>query len=404
MKKIKLTLIGLCLIFALSACGKESSKTYTKEDLSNMSQKEVEELIGRDLESLIKKNAEENDDASSSAVTETESVIDATSDTNPYKATQEILDANWYSGKLQFRDLIIQFPTSVQELSELGFEYKSKDGYVSDYTYDRGERIPLSFYLNDKEVFTATISNTLKESCSISKLVADVNPIIQNISFYNVEDYNSADIYYPGGLQIGNSVELISERLGSPSETDDSTIKYGNHLLSDFSCSLIFYINSNSQTIQKIEYSVSMPPSTLDIGSLKNTTYYDIYCSADETYHSLTVNMIPDSYFSNSLNKLYALFHLDEQVYSFCIDTYATNYLTKDLTGTVLLSETDENGVTRTLVNNNDSLNYIIQSGEYYLCGPIYINNLSNPMDTSMYLNESILNAMTEIIRSMQLN
>lgn len=390
MKQLKIAAMGLFLISALAACGKNTEKTYTEEELAQMSDKELEELLEQQIEDL------ENDEK-----IEEKKDTENTSDKGSIEPTQEVIDAEWYSGKIQIEDIVIQLPISVNELSELGFEYKLSSDMSEDYLFDETQTIPLSFYLDDKEVFLQGFPHHVEGLHTASEILEETDLIMNDLSSLAYTDSNST-VYYAGGLKIGDSVRLIEERLGTPYEiTSDHRLmqyNYGTYSTNNSQCYMTINVDRETQLISSITYTVDIIPTTLDLNTFTTLSANDVICSHDDSVHNFSVNVMPNASYVGNVN---SYFILDGQVYSFTMSVSVYNHFS-DSSYPILFSETDANGITRTLEDHYGSYNYTVSNDNYRLNGYISITNVSIDDEQACYSNEQILNAVTEIVKSIQ--
>ena len=285
---MKIAAMGLLLITALAACGKDTEKNYSEEDLSQMSDKEIEASVEQPVENLEEEDA--NSDSSDIQSTEsTQEIIEP---------TQEIIDSEWYSGKIQIEDIVIQLPVSVSELSELGFEYKLSDDKSDDYLFDETQTIPLSFYLDGTEVFSATLTNDLEGFHTVSEILAETDLKINSVSD---QSFYTDNVYYAGGLKIGDSLSLVEERLGTPYDlaSSDSVITY-NYGVNDpnyLQCCMIVSVNRDTQQIASITTNIDVLPTVLDCNTF-TTLSIDELIDIDNSVHNYSVNLMPGSFYS----------------------------------------------------------------------------------------------------------
>ena len=389
MKKLKAIVVSLCLVLALGACGK-SEETYTAEELANMSEKELAEIMEQ----------QEKEDESDKK-------------NKPGKAdepSQEIIDAEWYSGKVQIDGVVYDLPLTISELDDLGFEYypvQMNDQYEwerinDDYLFGEAEYIQVKYLLDDKQIFSSHIINPLEGFHTFADIINELGSAIIGVGSYS-ELPDELIHYYPGGLQIGDSLSLIEERLGTPSQTDsmDSVMVYqygeGN------TCSTTINVDRETQQIISISTGAVLDPSELSMESLETITFENFICPGDDSVHNFSMKMFPGaSYEAGDFGggKYRASFILNEQVYSFTMYVGVSTYLTDSYT-TYILSETDDAGVTRTLDN---MYQYTVSMNGYHMTGSIIVENVSNPDANYAYGNEEFTNAIYEIIRSIQLD
>lgn len=267
MKKFKLLALGLCLIASITACGKESEKTYTAKELAQMSDDELEELFEKQLENFeedMQEDKEDDDNAqqkgalsdklheflnndssdnSSTTITDSDTPTASTitdsksASKDTAKIKQKVIDAEWHSGIVQIDDIVFQLPITTNELLDLGFTYNLdpfEDSISKDYLYSKGENISMYFMLNNQYAFCLTFTNAVDGFNTLSDIIAEQNPTLNSIS--STIQYcgltNVIPITYAGGLKVGDSFQLIEERLGSPDSIDTNShtmiYYYGN--------------------------------------------------------------------------------------------------------------------------------------------------------------------------------
>ncbi len=385
MKKLKAIVVSLCLVLALGGCGK-SEETYTAEELANMSEKELAEIMEQQEKEDKKDKADKKNKAD--------------------EPSQEIIDAEWYSGKVQIDGVVYDLPLTVSELDDLGFEYYpvriNEQGQYEkisdDYLFGEAEYLQVKYYLDDKEIFSNHIINPLEGFHTFADIINELDSIIANkSSMFASEDMK---YYFPGGLQVGDSFSLIEERLGTPTKIDSDM---GYHYGESNTCYTYVAVDRETQKITSISTAALFDPSELSIENLEAITFENFICRGDDSSHNFSMKMFPGSlYEPGDLGggKYRASFLLDEQVYSFTMYVGVSTYLT-DSYATYILSETDDAGVTRTLDN---TFRYTVSMNGYHMTGSIYVENISNPDANNAYGNEEFTNAIYEIIRSIQLD
>ncbi|MBQ3164840.1 MAG: hypothetical protein IJC02_09970 [Lachnospiraceae bacterium] len=286
MKKFKLLALGLCLIASITACGKESEKTYTAKELAQMSDDELEELFEKQLENFeedMQEDKEDDDNAqqkgalsdklheflnndssdnSSTTITDSDTPTASTitdsksASKDTAKIKQKVIDAEWHSGIVQIDDIVFQLPITTNELLDLGFTYQTDffDNSISeDYLFTKGENITIYFTLNNQFAVSLSFINTLDGFHTISDIIAEQNPVLNSISstLQAAGMANTLPITYAGGLKVGDSFQLIEEHLGAPAsiKTDSHNMMYyyGNPGAND--CGMIIYVSRDTQAI-----------------------------------------------------------------------------------------------------------------------------------------------------------
>ncbi len=393
MKKLKAIVVSLCLVLALGGCGK-SEETHTAEELANMSEKELAEIMEQQEEEDKKDKADKKNKAD--------------------EPSQEIIDAEWYSGKVQIDGVVYDLPLTVSELETLGFEcypvtYNDQfelEKCNDDYLFGERESLYVQCCLDGTPIFETMFNNSLEGFHTFADIVSEQNPTITSISASTLMQGTSSQTseedsiyYFPGGLQIGDSISLIEERLGTPTEIDsDMTYWYGLYNPTGtaiFSpCGLKIRVDRNTQKIIAIADSAQINPVEISTDSLETMTIDNYYCINDKSAHTLSLKMFPSAVYSDGAFQ--SAFLLDGQVYSFIMHSNLLNYSPDHYT-TYILSETDENGVTRTL---DEFYDYTISKNGYQMEGRIEIKNLSTTGAEYAYSNDTYKNVLFEIIRS----
>ncbi len=392
MKKFKAIVVGLCLVLALGSCGK-SEETYTAEELANMSEKELAEIMAQ------QEKEDKSDKKNKSGKAD--------------EPSQEIIDAEWYSGKVQIDGVVYDLPITISELEALGFEYypvRVNDQYElerinDDYLFGQNEYISVQYFLDDNKIFSSDILNTLEGFHTFADIVDNLDSAITAAGSYSIMP-DELTHYYPGGLQVGDSFTLIEERLGTPTEIDSNmSYHYGLSNTNSYfpACKLTIAVDRDTQKIISISTSAQTNPSELSKDSLETISLDNYTCGEDKSVHALSLKMFPGALYeigdySGGIFK--ASFLLDGQVYSFVMYSNLLNYSPDNYT-TYLLSETDEEGVTRTL---DEFFEYTVFKNGYQMQGRIEVRNLSTSGAEYAYSNDTFKDALFEIIRSIQLD
>lgn len=369
----------LCIIASLTACGNDTKKTYTEEDLATLSDEE--------LDAAMKASAEA---ASQAAALEAESIA---ANRVPVEPKQEIIDAEWYSGMVQFNDIIVQLPIRLSELQELGFDYEVYDK-SKDYLFSEGESESVIFYLNGEKLFTVSIQSDVEGFHTLE----EINPLITEISIMSIQMSDQAkalfDIYFPGGIKLGDSYTVIEEKLGKPYQIDSNmTYQYG----SQFGSLIRMNIMNNKDTQEITMVSINKMLNLGDINDLSAVTIEDLVYG--DINISATLQFLPE-YIKHGRGNIESLILHENNVYS--INLYANvlpaiTYV--EPLEEKLYEETREDGTYRMIaLDYVDGVQYCVKKGDNVVEGRIIISNYS--VNAEENYAEMFLENLIEIVNS----
>lgn len=202
LKSIAAAVLAACVCICMAGCGND-----TKKDLDNFSEEDFLKNAEK-LETLY------GDDSNSAEETEAETK----NNSDGITASDEILSAEIYSGKIQLGNTVFDFPKfPVTDLIEAGAVFKEDDPETTilkanDKTLSRKVNIDgitygFSFSNNDE-------NRQLLKDCYVSET-----------SFSCTEDRKNSFIC-PKGITIGSTVDELLEAYGEPTSVDIDTYSY----------------------------------------------------------------------------------------------------------------------------------------------------------------------------------
>lgn len=208
--KTKLSALAalLAVVIGVSACGSGSStKSTADNEIAQAANALKEEMGDKDFNEAASAIKDElaKDEAKETTAAEEETIKEIV-------PTDEILNADMYSGKLQLGNTVFTFPISAKEFFESGAVLSDgKDpaarviskGYFSDIKFDV-----------DGYTFQKTIHNYDKnENKFLTDLDIDDVPIKENV-------------ICPGGIRIGSTIAELDEKWGEPQIDELNSRKY----------------------------------------------------------------------------------------------------------------------------------------------------------------------------------
>lgn len=262
MKKLIASILTLCTVVCFTACGGEADKTITEADLETWSEQDFEDA----LEAL--ESAEASVENSSEAANDTIQEVS-------YEATEEIINAKWDSGLIQINDQLIQLPLHLSDLLALGY----------DYQIDLDSK---SLVANGENICYFSFQKTTEGS----ETLESNNPLIEKIDI--TTDLKSNRIWVPGGLTIGDSYELIEEKLGKATEIQNGfTYKYGHlsYSVPDLCYGMQVIANQNTQQIVSITVGKSLNENS--INDLTTITFQDVPNVQTSDSHNVSLLLPP---------------------------------------------------------------------------------------------------------------
>ena len=295
---------------------------------------------------------------------------------------------------IQFNDVIVELPITFNKLIALGFDYEI-DNKAYDYELSKDERVYTHFYLEETEVFAASLINEKADAYTLEECNPEITEITISSTFADV------DVYFPGGIRIGDSSEAIDKRLGTPAEITTDMITYEVLVMRQTVCGMRIQNDKDSKQITSIRMIKNQEFS--DITKFEATTISGMACVADGTKQSLSLQFV-QGYTSNNQD-LYTVFELDGNIYSMKLSASVEALRNaKEFTADEMLyKETDPAGVSRTLgFVEGIGYQYQVIKGYYVFNGQIQLTDMSTNKAVNIYENEDLINCVTSIVKSMR--
>ncbi|MBR4082791.1 MAG: hypothetical protein IKK33_00745 [Lachnospiraceae bacterium] len=369
MKKLLLSLLILCVMFSLTACG---DKTVTEADIETWSDEDFEKAL------------EELDDSFTSDNEETEEV--ALPESKIYEAKQEIIDAGWDSGLVQIDGKLVQFPFSLSDWVAMGFDY-DLGSLSKDYLYAQNNKGSVRLLVNGEQFCSYSFIKTTEGFETIEA----INPIIKETGLLVTPPKNFS-IFFPGGLTFGDPYQNIEEALGKPLNLSNSMVyTYGELGYSPYSLKygLSISVNRNDQTIGSFQIGKSLDASNIE--ALTTITFENVPNRQTSDLHNVSLSWFPESQeptevFSHKAQRggrttiMYNnQTYFAEFIFSLTSQKYARSNEYSSY-GDPLFDETDENGMRRRLYKADDNYLAVCSTDAFILEATL---NLKNAMDAS---------------------
>lgn len=392
MKKLLLSLLTLCLVFSLAACG---DKTVTEADIETWDEEDFEKALGKLDDSIASDNKETDKEAAEITIPESKT----------YEAKQEIIDAGWDSGLVQINDTLVQFPLTLSDWVALGFDY-DLDNLSKDYLFAQNDYIRINLLVNGERFCNMVYIKTTEGFETIDA----INPLIEDTGLL-VAAPQTFTVFFPGGLTFGDPYQAIEEALGKPLEITDSMVyKYGDLGYSTYSLKygLNIGVNRNEQTIGNFQIGRSLNPCNIE--DLTTITFENVPNIQVSDVHNVSL-----SWFHDSQEPTDNLFLTDQRggrsvmisnnqtyfaefIITLTAQKYASPYAYLEY-GDPLFDETDENGMRRRLYKTE--YNYIaVCSNDFYILEATL--SLKNPTDASEDTYNVLQDFAIEFAKSIQ--
>ncbi len=418
MKKIKVAMLGLCLILGLSACGNETENVTNVEqskvsEVKNEPDMEeiVKEVVGEETTTLTNEEMEVALEAALEAYVAEEKAIEASKEAEeakvvesivaertPVAPKQEILDAEWDSGMVQFNDIIVQLPIKLSEMVELGFDYEVY-GKSKDYLFAKEESEIIHFYL-DGENYIKYIMQSNMEGFHTAE---EIDPLITEIQIYEMllSDVAKAkvDIYFPGGIQLGDEYTVIEERLGTAHDISrDMTYTYGS-MLGD-TVGISFYNGKDSHKIHSVWMIKALDAG--DMNTIESITFGE--WNYGNSTATVSMNYISDyEIYDESMGGAGVVAMFKDSGVMFSMSTYMAFANTSTYVkpyGDVVYEQTDADGTVRKIYIFEEESFFDVIKGDRVITGYIYLMDTSNQnFDNKV---DEFLPMVTDIINSIQ--
>ena|GEM_PF-6671820 len=233
-----------------------------------------------------------------------------------FEVTQEILNADIYSGLVQIGDTVIQLPTTVGDFLSAG-------ATINDDTSE-------DFLMNSKEVKNVdmTIGGTQfrflaenNESERISLKEAETNTIEIIGVATNIDETGTAssseDIFFPLGIKVGDSIADLTEKWGEPTIDNlpsliyaENTIhrrmfgdtRHGDVVVFLTECSIRMNVDRNTSLITELSMSAGSKIRNIrelnaetekGVSAIKFNLPYEL--SIEDRLKEMSVNQVPDN-------------------------------------------------------------------------------------------------------------
>lgn len=298
--------------------------------------------------------------------------------------SQEILEAEWYSGKIQINGKIIDLPISLSELLDMGFDYQIDNGRKNkEYLFAQWETAHYDIMLEGKKVFSQSHYYKGTELVTLEQ----INPEIGYISS-NVEEAEGIVFFLPGGLTFGDAMSEVEKKLGKADEMETYygkfTYTYGVPLKADYeACEFGVYVDVDRDTqtvsgfrtaknvnVSKLEDCVELDMENVSKGQYDYNNYTAQVLFPGEhlvySYYWSTLVEIDGDIFKLSLQPVV----YTKENFEMFQDSYQRAHV-------LLYEDTDKNGVVRKVYDG---------SGEY-IFGEIYCFKSSYVLGVSVNLS-----------------
>lgn len=354
MKKLLLSLLTLCLIFSLVACGEKN---------------------------------EQNTDNGSTSADSQDSLKEKKAVKNPDEPSQEIIDASWDSGLIQVDGKLVQFPFTLSDWVAMGFDYDLGE-LNKDYLYAQNQQGAVRLLVNGEEFITYQFIKTTEGFETIEAM----NPLIGGTGLLFIPPTNFS-VFVPGGLTLGDPYQKIEEALGKPREISNTmTYTYGElPLLSNrgFQYGLSFGVDRNVQAISTIQIGKNI--NACPIESLTNITFENVPNRQTSDTHNVSLSWLPesqeptDAFSHNAQRGARSAISYNNQTYfaEFIFSLTSQKYAKSNeysSYGDSLFDETDENGMRRRLYYTGQNYLAVCSNDFFVLEAKL---NLKNAMDAS---------------------
>ncbi len=242
-KKLLAALTALTMAASFAACGGSKDPDDITEEEFESAAAELDDMSDEELEEIFDEpdeEAAEDTTAETTAETVEEEII--------IEPTEEILEADMYSGKVQIANHVFQMPIKISDLIDAGAEFESKNGEkiedIDKYFISSGESSRFYFYLDGVKCGGLFISNqsdtriTLRDyNKSICLLCLPRLVISERECQYEIDN-----VIFPGGLRNGSTREELEAAYGEPIEIDQG----------DKSCDIYNYCKADESSYRKV--------------------------------------------------------------------------------------------------------------------------------------------------------
>ncbi len=407
MKKIKVAMLGLCLVLGLSACGKAAEESVSKDEpnmdeiiqevvgeKTTLSEADMEVALEAALEQYV---AEEKAIEASKEAEEAKVVESIKAERTPVEPKQEILDATWDSGMVQFNDIIVQLPIKLSEMIELGFDYGIFDK-SKDYLFAKNDSGILELYLEGEKYFTFIMKSDMEGFHTVE----EIDPFITEIQMLerDLSDTAKTNIFFAGGIQLGDNYTVIEERLGTAHNIDNNmSYIYGAEAATSVgeTIKLKLWNDRNTQKINMIHMVKKTNVGSKD--TMESLTYGDF--TFGNSTATVTMNYLKDYRVFEFGGGIFALFQENDMIYRLetQISFKETKYQNKQH-GDVVYEQIDEDGTIRRIYCFEEECTFEVIKAERLVNGNIRlveIGNMEFRNDVDKYMD-----TVTEVVNSIQ--
>lgn len=398
-------MLGMCLALSLVACGKEGNGSKDEPNVDKiiqevvgdkvtLSEDEMEVALEAALEQYV---AEEMAIEASKEAEEAKKVEAIEAERTPVEPKQEILDATWDSGMVQFNDIIVQLPMKLSEMVELGFDYEIYR-QSKDYLFAQNDSIILEMYLEGEKCFNYIAKSDMEGFHTAE----EIDPFITEIQMLerDLSDKLKTNIFFAGGIQLGDDYKVIEEKLGTAHNIDNNmSYIYGAEAATNVgeTIKLKLWNDRNTQKINMIHMVKKTNVGSKD--TMESLTYGDF--TFGNSTATVTMNYIKDYRVFEFGGGIFALFQENNMIYR--LDTQVsfkeTKYQNKHH-GDVIFEQIDEDGTIRRIYRFEEECTFEIIKDERVVNGIIQLVEIGDQNQNNKV--DEFLPTVIEVVNSIQ--
>lgn len=310
--------------------------------------------------------------------------------------TQEILTASWSSGMLQVEDKVIQLPVRLSQLMQMGFTYENWSGYSKDYLISQNSCAYIVLCYNGVQVSMVTVYNHTDMPLVT---VEQIDPLITEFNIYS--SAGKLDIYFPGGIKLGDHFTTIQQKLGAAREISpyDLTHRYGTKIDgSGVDLGVEFGVDKRTQVINSMSVKKEVNVTTLD--QMTPIALLNIANEQSDTRHNMAFLFMPEYLEEkDGWRTVKSIVQVGTELYGiqFFCDFEMTRYYGGRL-GTPIYQQTDANGITHQVFYTGDQYYVVCIKGDYVFDGTITIKHFAT--DSTANVDALFRNTVIQIANS----
>ena len=298
---------------------------------------------------------------------------------------------------LQVEDKVIQLPVRLSQLMQMGFTYENWSGYSKDYLISQKSCAYIVLCYNGVQVSAVTVYNYTDMPFAT---VEQIDPLITEFGI--TASAKKLDIYFPGGIKLGDHFTTIQQKLGAAREISpyDLTHRYGTKIDGyGVDLGVEFGVDKKTQVINTMSVKKEANVTTLD--QMAPIALQNIANSQSNTLHNMAFLYMPEYLEEKGdlLRTVKSIVQVGTELYGmeFFGGFQLARYYGGQL-GTPIYQQTDANGIIHQVFYTGDGYDVVCIKGDYVFDGTITIKHFAT--DSTANVDVLFRNTVIQIANS----